>query len=104
MNSLRTSLLKENKLELLNVKNYCTFDVFRFWRSLKLLETSGNFWKVSWKLPETSKQCAGGGNFQTTDLSLDIQDFYNFRDLQNFQEIQEKARDFHRSKPYPEAR
>ena len=36
--------------------------VFNFWRSLKLLATSGNFGKVSWILPETP---TGDGNFQT---------------------------------------
>ena len=30
-----------------------------------MLETFGNFWKVSWKLPETSKQFARDGNFQS---------------------------------------
>ena len=35
--------------------------IYNFW---KLLETSGNLSKLSWKFPETSKQFAEDGNFQ----------------------------------------
>jgi len=40
---------------------------------LESLETSGNIWKVSWKLPETSEQIAGNGNFQPVTAVNPIQ-------------------------------
>ena len=54
---------------------------------LKLFETSGNFWKISWKFPETSKPFAGDGNFQSLVARRVVINYKDIKDNFNEEEI-----------------